>query len=45
MGFNIVGLEAGDRLDGNVLLRATPILGLPGTDFLDDTDTLRRIPP
>lgn len=41
----MVGLGPGDLRDGNVLLRATPTLGLPGTDFLDDTETFRLIPP
>lgn len=44
-GFRMVGLGACDLRDGSVLLRATPILGLPGTDFLDDTETFRLIPP
>jgi hypothetical protein len=40
-----VGLDPGDLFDGRVLLRLTPIFGLPGVDFFDETETLRRMPP
>ena len=45
LGSRDVGLELGDLREGIVLLRATPILGLLGTDLFDDTETFRLIPP
>ena len=45
LGLRIVALGTGDFLEGSVLLREIPILGLPGIDLFEDTERFRLMPP